>query len=91
MTEHTGIDFSTVTDEEARRQAAIRGLEVASDTRFDILPVFFEEYVEEELIQPTFVLDILRSFHPFQEEQGEPGHHGQVCLRLINGIYERFQ
>ncbi len=57
VTEHTGIDFSAITDEEARRQAAIRGLEVKpSDTRFDILPVFFEEYVEEELIQPTFVL-----------------------------------
>ena len=57
VTEHTGIDFSTITDEEARRQAAIRGLEVKpSDTRFDILPIFFEEYVEEELIQPTFVI-----------------------------------
>ena len=57
VTEHTGIDFSTITDEEARRQAAIRGLEVKlSDTRYDILPIFFEEYVEEKLIQPTFVL-----------------------------------
>lgn len=57
VTEHTGIDFAAITDEEARRQAALRGLEVKpTDTRFDLLPVFFEEYVEEELIQPTFVI-----------------------------------
>ena len=57
VNEHTGIDFSAITDEEARRQAALRGLEVKpSDSRFDLLPVFFEEYVEEKLIQPTFVI-----------------------------------
>ena len=46
-----------ITDEEARRQAALRGLEIKpSFTRFDILPLFFDEYVEEKLIQPTFVI-----------------------------------
>ena len=55
--EYVGIDFGNITDEEARRQAALRGLEVKpTDSRFDILPLFFEEYVEENLIQPTFVI-----------------------------------
>lgn len=55
--EHAGIDFSSITDEEARRQAALRGLDVKPhDSRYDILPLFFEEYVEENLIQPTFVM-----------------------------------
>ena len=57
VNEHVGIDFMNITDEEARRQAALRGLEInPSYTRFDILPIFFEEYVEENLIQPTFVI-----------------------------------
>ena len=55
--EHVGIDFMNITDEEARRQAALRGLEIKpSFTRFDILPLFFDEYVEEKLVQPTFVI-----------------------------------
>ena len=41
--EHVGIDFMNITDEEARRQAALRGLEIKpSFTRFDILPLFFD-------------------------------------------------
>ena len=55
--ETVGIDFMNITDEEARRQAALRGLEIKpSFTRFDILPLFFDEYVEEKLVQPTFVI-----------------------------------
>lgn len=55
--EKTGIDFMNISDEEARRQAALRGIEVTpKSTRFDIIPLFFENYVEEDLIQPTFVV-----------------------------------
>lgn len=55
--EHAGIDFMNITDEEARRQAALRGLDIKpSFTRFDILPMFFDEFVEDKLIQPTFVM-----------------------------------
>lgn len=57
VNEHVGIDFMNITDEEARRQAALRGLEIKpSFTRFDILPLFFDEFVEDKLIQPTFVM-----------------------------------
>lgn len=57
VNEHLGVDFMNITDEEARRQAALRGLEIKpSFTRFDILPLFFDEYVEDKLIQPTFVM-----------------------------------
>lgn len=57
VAEHTGVDFDNITDEEARQQAKLRGLEFKpSDTRFDLLPLFFEEYAEGELIQPTFVI-----------------------------------
>lgn len=54
--EHTGVDFSSLTDEEARKEAASRGLEVKpTDSRFKILTEFMEEFVEDQLIQPTFV------------------------------------
>ncbi|MDO4987986.1 MAG: lysine--tRNA ligase [Synergistes sp.] len=55
--EQTGIDFETISDENARKEAVLRGLQATpSMTRYEILPLFFEEYVEEHLIQPTFVI-----------------------------------
>ncbi|GHV29994.1 lysine--tRNA ligase [Synergistales bacterium] len=54
--EKTGVDFLSITDDEARRAAAERKIEVAANTsRFDILPLFFEEFAEDTLVQPTFV------------------------------------
>jgi len=57
VNEHVGIDFEAISDEEARKQAALRGMDVKpSHTRYDILPMFFDEYLEEYLVQPTFVI-----------------------------------
>jgi lysyl-tRNA synthetase class 2 len=54
--EETGADFLNITDEEARRLAKERGVEASQgSTRYEILPLFFEEFVEKKLIQPTFV------------------------------------
>ena len=54
--EKTGIDFLRITDSEARKYAEDRGVDVSGeDTKYDILPLFFERFVEETLIQPTFV------------------------------------
>ena len=58
--EVTGVDFETIkTDDEARTLAAERGLEVdpLKNTRGHIINMFFEEYVEDTLIQPTFIID----------------------------------
>lgn len=58
--EVTGVDFETIkTDDEARELAASRGLEVdpLKNTRGHIINMFFEEYVEDTLIQPTFIID----------------------------------
>lgn len=56
---YTGIDFDQVADlEAARKLADEKG--VHYETRHkkgDILSLFFEEFVEEHLIQPTFVMD----------------------------------
>lgn len=55
----TGIDFDTVaSDEEALAIAKEKGLEPEKlTTKGEILNLFFEECVEENLVQPTFIMD----------------------------------
>ena len=59
--EVTGIDFNTInTDEEAVALAKERNIVIpdpTKETRGDVISLFFEEYVEETLIQPTFVYE----------------------------------
>ena len=57
--QYTGIDFDQIaTDEEAKALAKERHIEFeARHKKGDILNLFFEEYVEEHLIQPTFIMD----------------------------------
>lgn len=57
--EYTGVDFDLVKDtEEAKRIADEKGVHYeARHTKGDILNLFFEEFVEEHLVQPTFVMD----------------------------------
>ena len=59
--EVTGIDFNEInTDEEAVKLAKERNLEIpdkTKETRGDVISIFFDEYVEKTLIQPTFIYD----------------------------------
>ncbi len=56
---YTGIDFETIkTTEEAKKLADEKGVHYeARHVRGDIINLFFEEFVEEHLIQPTFIMD----------------------------------
>ncbi|MBE5960573.1 MAG: lysine--tRNA ligase, partial [Lachnospiraceae bacterium] len=60
---YTGVDFNEIkTEEEAK--AIAKEKHVAFEARHkkgDILNLFFEEFVEEHLVQPTFVMD-----HPIE-------------------------
>lgn len=57
--EYTGVDFDAVKDtEEAKKIADEKGVHYEDrHKKGDILNLFFEEFVEEHLIQPTFVMD----------------------------------
>ncbi len=58
--EVTGVDFNIInTDEEAIKVAKEKGVELeeSKQTRGYIINAFFEEFVEETLIQPTFIYD----------------------------------
>ena len=59
--EVTGIDFNEInTDEEAvalAREKNIKIPDVTKETRGDVISMFFDEYVEKTLIQPTFIYD----------------------------------
>lgn len=51
-------DLEDASDEEARRIAKDKGLEVEDDTtRGEVIALFFDEFVESELVQPTFITD----------------------------------
>ncbi|MCM1184172.1 MAG: lysine--tRNA ligase [Roseburia sp.] len=56
---YAGVDFDEIPDTEAaKRLADEKGIHYeARHGKGDILNLFFEEYVEEHLIQPTFVMD----------------------------------
>ena len=59
--EVTGIDFNKInSDEEAVKLAKERNIEIpdkTKETRGDVISLFFDEYVEKTLIQPTFIYD----------------------------------
>jgi lysyl-tRNA synthetase class 2 len=57
VAEYTGIDFRGIAeDDEARRIAKDRGVEIkGTESRFTVLNLMLETFVEEKLIQPTFV------------------------------------
>lgn len=59
LKKYTGIDFDTIhTDEEAKALADEKGVHYeARHKKGDILSLMFEEFVEEHLIQPTFIMD----------------------------------
>ncbi len=60
---YAGVDFETITtDEEAKAVAKEHHIEFEDrHNRGDIINLFFEEYCEKELIQPTFIMD-----HPIE-------------------------
>ena len=74
---YTGVDFDEVKSlEEARSLAEGKNLEVpAHFKKGDILNLFFEEYVEHHLVQPTFLMDHPVEISPLTKRKpGKPDY-----------------
>ena len=73
--EVTGIDFNEInTDEEAVALAKERGIEIpdkTKETRGDVISLFFDEYVEKTLVQPTFIYDYPIEISPLAKKKKE--------------------
>ena len=69
--EYAGIDFDAVaTDEEAKALAKERHIEYEErHTKGDIINLFFEEYCEKNLIQPTFIMDHPLAISPLTKKK----------------------
>jgi lysyl-tRNA synthetase class 2 len=84
--ERTGVDFLSLDDEAARAEARKAGVEIkGSESRFLILSLFFEEFVEETLIQPTFVLGHPTEISPLSKRDPENPDLTHRFELFING------
>ena len=104
----TGIDFKKVTTfEEAKKIAEEHGVEVEAHFGYGhIVNAFFEKYVEETLIEPTFVYEYPIEITPLAKKEAEDerftyrfelfiagGEYANAYTELNDPIdqYERFE
>jgi len=84
---YSGVDFSEVkTEEEAKKLADERHIEYeARHKKGDILNLFFEEYVEEHLIQPTFIMDHPIEISPLTKKKPDDPEYVERFELFITG------
>ena len=86
--EKTGVDFNEIeTDEQAQEAARKAGIEIdpIKTTRGDILAQFFDEKVEETLIQPTIVYNYPIENSPLAKKVPEDPRMTQRFELFIGG------
>ena len=84
---YTGIDFDEVADTAAAKALA-KERHVEFEERHekgDILNLFFEEFVEEHLIQPTFIMDHPVEISPLTKRKPDKPDYVERFELFING------
>lgn len=84
---YSGVDFNQInTLEEARAAAQEHHVEYEErHKRGDILNLFFEEFVEDKLIQPTFVMDHPVEISPLTKRKPENPDYVERFEFFMNG------
>ena len=84
---YSGVDFNEIhTLEEARAIAKEKHVEFEErHKKGDILNLFFEEFVEEHLIQPTFVMDHPIEISPLTKKKPENPEYVERFEFFMNG------
>lgn len=84
---YAGVDFTNIkTDEEAKALAKEKGIEFEDrHKRGDILNLFFEEYVEDKLIQPTFLMDHPVEISPLTKRKPDAPDYVERFEFFMNG------
>ena len=84
---YSGVDFDTIhTLEEARAAAKEHHVEYEErHKKGDILSLFFEEFAEEHLIQPTFVMDHPIEISPLTKKKPEDPAYTERFEFFMNG------
>ena len=84
---YSGVDFSNVkTDAEAKALADEHHLEYEDrHKKGDILNLFFEEYVEEHLVQPIFVMDHPIEISPLTKKKPDNPDYVERFEFFMNG------
>ena len=84
---YSGVDFGEIhSDEEAK--AVAKAHDIAFEERHkkgDILNLFFEEYAEEHLIQPTFVTEHPIEISPLTKKKPDDPEHVERFEFFMNG------
>ena len=84
---YAGVDFSEVPDTEAAKALAREhGIEFEErHKKGDILNLFFEEYAEKHMIQPTFVMDHPIEVSPLTKKKPENPEYVERFEFFLNG------
>ena len=84
---YSGVDFSQIkTIEEARAAADSKGVEYEQRHEIgDILNLFFDEFVEKNLIQPTFITEHPVEISPLTKKKPDDPEHVERFELFING------
>ena len=84
---YTGIDFDTVADDAAAKKLAEEH-HITYEERHkkgDIINLFFEEFCEKELIQPTFIMDHPIEISPLTKKKPENPDYVERFEFFMNG------